>query len=105
MTLEINYKKKKERKKQQKSVLKAKQYATKQSMYQWSHKIVNQNILRNKWKLRYNNQKPMGQDKSSSERKVYSNAILPQERRKSSNKKPKLAPKTIREGRPGKAQN
>ena len=47
----------------------------------------------------------MRHSKSSSKRKVYSNTILPQERRKSSNKQPNLAPKTIREGRTDKAQN
>ena len=47
----------------------------------------------------------MGHSKSNSERQIYSNTILVQERRKSSNKRPKLAPKTIREGRTDKDQN
>lgn len=47
----------------------------------------------------------MGHRKSSSEREVYSNTILPQEIRKISNKQPKLIPKTSREGRTDKAQN
>ena len=47
----------------------------------------------------------MGHSKSSSEREVYSNTILSQERRKNSNKQPNLTPKTSREGRPDKAQN
>ena len=41
----------------------------------------------------------MGHSKSSFERKVYSNTILAQERRESSNKQPNLTPKTIRDGR------
>ena len=41
----------------------------------------------------------MGCSKSSSKREVYSNTILPQERRKISNKQPKLTPKAIRERR------
>ena len=47
----------------------------------------------------------MGQNKSISERKVYSNTILLRGRRKSSNKQPNHTPKTIREGRIGKGQN
>ena len=39
----------------------------------------------------------MRHSKSSSNRKVYSNTILPQERRKSSNKQPNLVPKTEKE--------
>ena len=41
----------------------------------------------------------MGCSKSISKSKVYSNTILPQEIRKSSNKQAKLPPKTIREKR------
>ena len=41
----------------------------------------------------------MGCSKSSSKRKVYSNTILPQERRKMSNKQPNLTTKAIREKR------
>ena len=40
----------------------------------------------------------MGLSKSTSERKVYSNTILYQERRKNSNEQPKLTPETAREG-------
>ena len=43
------------------------------------------------------NPKPMGCSKISSKRKVYSNAILPQEIRKISNKQPNLTTKAIRE--------
>ena len=38
--------------------------------------------------------KPMGCSKISSKREVYSNAILPQETRKTSNKQPNFTPKT-----------
>ena len=47
----------------------------------------------------------MGHSKISSEREVYSNTIISQERRKKSNKQLKLTPKTSREGRTNKAQN
>ena len=39
-------------------------------------------------------QKPMGCSKSISKREVYSNTILPQETRKTSNRQPKFTPKT-----------
>ena len=41
----------------------------------------------------------MGCSKSSSEREVYSNTILPQEARKTSNRQPKFTPKTTRKSR------
>ena len=41
----------------------------------------------------------MGCSKRSSKREVYSNTILPQETRKSSNKQPNITPKAIRERR------
>ena len=41
----------------------------------------------------------MGCSKSSSKREVYSNTILPEEKRNISNKQPNLTPKTIRERR------
>ena len=47
----------------------------------------------------------MRHSKSSFEREVYSNTILPQKRSKSSNKQPNLTPKTTREGRIDKVQN
>ena len=67
--------------------------------------LRNQKILRDKWQWKYNNPKPTGHSKSSSESEVYSNTILSQETRKSSNQKHKLTPKTNREGRTDKAQN
>ena len=41
------------------------------------------------------NMTPMGSNRSSSEKEVYSNAILPQEIRKTSNRQPNFTPKTI----------
>ena len=38
---------------------------------------------------------PMGSNRSSSEKEVYSNAILPQEIRKTLNRQPNFTPKTI----------
>ena len=43
--------------------------------------------------------KTLGCSKSSSKREVYSNTILPQETRNTSNKQPNLTPKAIREKR------
>ena len=49
-------------------------------------------------KEKHNNPKPMGCSKSSSEKEVYSNRILPQETRKISKKQHrKLIPKPTRE--------
>ena len=45
-------------------------------------------ISRNKCQWKHDNTKTMGCNKSSSEREVYSNAILPQETRKTSNRQP-----------------
>ena len=50
-------------------------------------------ISRNKWQWKHNS-KPMGCSKSSSKREAYSNTILPQERRKTSNRQPNSTPKT-----------
>ena len=55
--------------------------------------------------LKQDDPKPMGHSKSSSKREVYSNKILPQEKRKISNKQPKLTPKAIRERRRKNHQN
>ena len=47
------------------------------------------------WK--HNNSKPMGYSKSSSKRKVYNNAFLPQETRKTLDRQPNFTPKTTGE--------
>ena len=78
MRLEISYKKKQQNHK----LLEGKQYATKQPMDQWRNQRGNQKILKEKWQQRYNNPKPMGHSKSISEREVYSNIILSEERKK-----------------------
>ena len=46
----------------------------------------------------------MGCSKSSSKREVYSNTILPQETRKTSNKQPSFTPKTTGKRRTNKPQ-
>ena len=50
-------------------------------MHHWRNQRGNQKIPRNKWK--YNDPKPMGCNKSSSKREVYTNTILSQEIRSS----------------------
>ena len=52
-----------------------------------------------------NKRKPLAHSKSNYEREVNSNSVLSQERRKSSNKQPKLTPKATREERTDKALN
>ena len=44
--------------------------------------------------MKIDNSKPMGWVKSTSKWEVYSNAILPQETRKTSNRQPHFTPKT-----------
>ena len=48
----------------------------------------NQTISRNKWQWKHDNSKSMKCSKSSSRREAYSNTILPQETRKTSNRQP-----------------
>ena len=74
-------------------------------MDHWRNQRGNQKILRDKWQQRHNNPKRIGHGKSSSKRNVYSNILLPQERRKSFNKQPNLTPKTIRYRRADEVQN
>ena len=61
----------------------------------------NQNMHRNKWKLKHNNPKCMGLSKNSAKGKVHSNTSLPQETREKSNKssKPGSIPKATRKKR------
>ena len=56
-------------------------------------------IHRDKWQQKHDDPKPMGCNKGSSKREVYSNTILPQETRKISNKQSNLTPKWTRERR------
>jgi len=55
--------------------------------------------------MKTDNSKPMGCSKSSSKREVYSNTILPQEIRKTSNIQPNFTPKTAGKRRTRKPQN
>ena len=54
----------------------------------WSNEEVTEKIRKeikipqNKWQWKHNNPKPMGCSKSSSKGEIYSNKILPQEKRK-----------------------
>ena len=50
---------------------------------------------RNKWQWKHDNSKPMGCNKSSSKKEVYSNTILLQEKRKTLNRQPKFTSKTM----------
>ena len=45
--------------------------------------------------IKSDNSKSMGGNKSSPKREIYSNTILPQETRKTSNRQPNFTPKTI----------
>ena len=47
----------------------------------------------------------MGHSKSSSKREIYSNIILPQEKRKTSNRQPNFTPKITGKRRTKKPQN
>ena len=54
---------------------------------------------------KHDNSKPMGCSKSSSKKEVYSNTILPQEIRKTSNIQPNFTSKTTGKRRTEKPQN
>ena len=47
---------------------------------------IKKKTSRNKWQWKYENSKPVRCSKSSSKKEVYSNTILPQETRKTSNR-------------------
>ena len=68
-------------------------------MDHWRNQRGNQKRPRDEWKWKHDNLKPIGHSKTSSNREVYSNTILPQETRKISNKQPNLTPKATRETR------
>ena len=71
----------------------------------WRNQKGNQKISRNKWQWKHDNSKPVGCSKSSSKMKVYSNTILPQETRKTSNRQPNITPKVTGKRRKKKPQN
>ena len=64
-------------------------------MDNWRNQRENHKTPRDKWK--HNNPRSMGCSKNSSKREIYSNTNLPQEIRKTSNKKTNLTPKATRE--------
>ena len=74
-------------------------------MDHWRNQRGNPKILRDKWKWKHNEPKPIGCSKSSSKREVYSNTSLPQEIRKISSKQSNLTPKGTRERRTNKTQS
>ena len=93
MRLEINHKEQKKKKSKKHKLPEAKEYATMLLNNQWITKEIKEE---SKIYLDTNeNPKPMGQSKGSSDREVYRNTIIFQERRK--NSKPKLIPETSRE--------
>ena len=71
-----------------------KQHISKWPTGYWRNQKGNKKVSRNKWQWKYNKSKPMGCSKSSSKRNVYSNTILPQEIRTTSNRQPNFTPKT-----------
>ena len=52
-------------------------------------------MSRNKWQRKHDNSKPMGCSKSDSKREGYSNAVLPQETGKTSNRQSNFIPKKL----------
>ena len=82
-----------------------KQHVSKWPTGHWGNQKENQRISRNKWQWKHDNSKPMGCNKSSSKREVYSNTILTQETRKTSNRQPNFTPKTNGKRRTKKTQN
>ena len=63
----------------------------------WRNQKGSQKVSRKKWK--HDNSKPMACSKRSSKREVYSNTILPQEKRKTLNRQLNFKPKTTRKWR------
>ena len=55
--------------------------------------------------MKHNNSKPMGCSKSSSKRDAYSNSILPQDARKTSNRQANSIPRTTGKRTKKKKQN
>ena len=102
MRLDINYKKKSCKKHKHMEI---KQHISKQPTGYWRNQKGNKKISRNKWQWKHDNSKPMGCSKSSSKREVYSNTILPQETRKTSNRQPNFTPKTTGKRRTTKKKN
>ena len=67
---------------------------------------IKQHVSKNKWQWKHDNWKPMGCSKSSSEREVDSDTILPQETRKTLNSNLTLHIKQLeKEQKQNKKQN
>ena len=62
-------------------------------------------MSRNKWQWKHDNPKPMASCKRSLKREVYSNTILPQETRKTSNTQLNFTPKTTGKRKPKEPKN
>ena len=90
MRLDNDYKKKTKKHK----YMEIKQHISKYTTGEWRNQVGNQKISGNKWQWKHDNSKPMGCSKSSSEREVYSNTILPREARETWNRQPNFIPKT-----------
>ena len=103
MRLDINYKKTFCKKHKHMEI---KQHISKNPTGYWRNQKGKQKISRNKWQWKHDNsKKPMGYSKNSPKREVYSNTILLQETRKTSNRQPNLTPKTTGKRRIKKTQN
>ena len=89
--LDINYKEKNCKKHKH---MGNKPHVSKYPIGYWRNQKGNWKVSRNKWQWKHNNSKPMRGNENSSKREVYSNTILPQETRKTSNRKPNFTPKT-----------
>ena len=96
MKLEIKYKKKWEK---THKYMETKQHDTEQQMSQWSNQRKKFKKYIAQWKWKHNSPKSLGHSKSSSKRKVCSDAGLPQEKRKGSNKQFSLIHKGTRKRR------
>ena len=92
MRLDINLKKKKTERKHTNTWRLNKTFLNNQQVTEEIKR--KKKISRNKWQWKHDNSKPMGCSKSSSEREVYSNTILLQETRKTSNRQANFMPKT-----------
>ena len=75
--------------------MKDKQYATKQPINYWRMQKGNQNKPTDKLQWRYDDPKPMGYSKSSSEREVHSNTISLKKQEKSQINNQTLHPKQL----------
>ena len=72
--------------------MKITQHVSKEPAGYWRNQKGNQKNSRNKSQWKHNNSQRMGCSKSSYEKKVYSNTILFQEIRKTSNRQPNFTP-------------